>query len=114
MAVNRDRRPGRLVVRADDPSLTAYAGLAISGERARNLRLVELIDAELQAAGRVAPVKQRRRGVSPGELVVSIAEAQLVGAACFDDIEVLRADDALAPYRAVARAPSAPTARQLA
>jgi hypothetical protein len=114
MAVNRDRRAGRLVIRADDPSLTPYAGLAISGALARNLRLVELIDAELQAAGRVAPVKRRRRGLSPGELVVSIAEAQLVGAACFDDIEVLRADGALAPWRAVARAPSAPTARQLA
>ncbi|HZU56325.1 MAG TPA: IS1380 family transposase [Actinocrinis sp.] len=114
MVINRDRRSGRLLIRADDPSLTPYAGLAICGELARNLRLVELTDAELQAAGRVAPVKQRRRGLSPGELVVSIAEAQLVGAACFDDIEVLRADDALAPWRAVAQAPSAPTARQLA
>jgi hypothetical protein len=114
MAVNHDRRPGRLLIRADDPTLTPYAGLAISGELARNLRLVELIDAELGAAGRVAPVKQRRRGLSPGELTVAIAEAQLVGAECFDDLEVLRADEALAPWRAVAATPSAPTARQLA
>jgi hypothetical protein len=102
------------VIRADDPSLTPYAGLAISGELVRNLRLVELIDAELAAAGRVAPVKQRRRGLSPGELAVAIAEAQMVGAECFDDLEVLRADRALAPWRAVAATPSAPTARQLA
>ena len=38
------------------------------------------------------PVKQRRRGLSPGELTVAIAEAQLAGAECFDDIEVVRAD----------------------
>jgi hypothetical protein len=114
MSVNGDRRPGRLLIRADDPSLTPHAGLAISGELTRNLRLVELIDAELQAAGRVAPVKQRRRGLSPGELTIAIAEAQMVGAECFDDIEHLRADRSLAPWRAVARTPSAPTARQLA
>ena len=38
-------------------SLTPNPGLAISGELVRNLRLGELIDAELAAAGRVAPVK---------------------------------------------------------
>ena len=112
--VNPDRPPGRLLIRADDPSLTPFAGLAISGELARRLRLVELINAELGAVTRVAPVKQRRRGLSPGELTVAIAEAQLAGAECFDDIEVMRADQALAPWRAVARVPSAPTARQLA
>ena len=99
-SINRDRRPGRLVIRADDPSLTPYAGLAITGELARKLRLVELINAELAAAGRVAPIKQRRRGLSPGELTVAIAEAQLAGAECFDDIEVVRADRTLAPWRA--------------
>ena len=102
------------MIRADDPSLTPYAGLALSGELARGLRLVELVDAELAAVDRVAPVKQRRRGLSPGALAVAIAEAQLVGADCFDDIEVLRADRASAPLRMVADTPSAPTARQLA
>ena len=114
MVVNGARSPGRLAIRADDPSLTPYAGLAISGELVRGLRLVELVDAELAAVDRVAPVKQRRRGLSPGQLTVAIAEAQLVGAECFDDIEVLRSDEALAPWRAVAATPSAPTARQLA
>jgi hypothetical protein len=47
-------------------------------------------------------------------LAVAIAEAQMVGGECFDDIEVLRADGALAPWRAVPQAPSAPTTRQLA
>jgi Transposase DDE domain group 1 len=102
------------VFRADERSLTPYAGLAISGELLRGSRLVELVDAELAAAGRLAPVKRRRRGLSPGELVVALAECQLVGGECFDDIERLRADAAGAPLRAVAETPSAPTARQLA
>ena len=113
MAVNPASGPGRIEFRADDPSLTPYAGLAVSGEVCRRLRLVELVGAELQAA-RVAPVKQRRRGLSPGELAVAIAEAQLAGAECFDDVQDVRADRAGAPLRAIARAPSAPTARQLA
>jgi hypothetical protein len=63
MAPNPDRGPGRIEFRADDPSLTPYAGLAISGELARGLRLVELTEVKLAAAARVAPVKQRRRGL---------------------------------------------------
>jgi Transposase DDE domain group 1 len=111
---NGDRRVGRLEIRADDPSLTPFAGLAVSGELVRSLRLVELIDAEIVAEGRVAPFKQRRRGVSPGQLIVSLAECQLVGGDCFDDIEVPRADRAGARLRAIAEVPSAPCARQLA
>ena len=113
-AANGDRGPGRIIFRADDPTLTGHAGLAISGELLRNLRLVELVDAELAAVNRVAAVKQRRRGLSPGAFVVSLAECQLIGGECFDDMEVVRADTAGAALRAVAGAPSAPTARQLA
>ncbi|MGH2847519.1 MAG: hypothetical protein ACRDL0_16130, partial [Thermoleophilaceae bacterium] len=102
MCVHGDRRPGRIVVRADDPALTPYAGLAVSGELARRLGLAELIDAELAGERRARPVKVRRRGLSPGELVVSLAESQLVGGEFFDHIEDLRADGAGAPLRAVA------------
>jgi hypothetical protein len=109
MIVNGARGPGRIEFRADEPSLTPYAGLAVSGELCRGLRLVELTDAELAVVDRVAPVKQRRRGLSPGALVVAIAEAQLVGAECFDDIEDVRADQAGAELRAVAQTPSAST-----
>ncbi len=109
-----DRGPGRLRFRADDPSLTPYAGLAIVGELARVTRLVELVDAELSAARGVGVVKARRRGVSPGGLVVSLAECQIAGAECFDDIENVRADVAGAALRAVPGTPSAPTACQLA
>lgn len=114
MSPNGDRGPGRIEFRADDPSLTPYAGLAIPGELCRKLRLVELTNAELSAVKRVAAVKQRRRGLSPGEVTVAIAEAQLAGAECFDDLEVMRGDRAGASLRAVPDPPSAPTARQLA
>jgi hypothetical protein len=112
MAVHRDRRPGRIVVRADDRSLTPYAGLAVSGELARRVGLAELIDAELAVERRARPVKVRRRGLSPGELVVSLAECQLVGGSFFDHVEDVRADQAGARVRAVAATPSAPAALQ--
>ena len=93
-AGNDGRGPGRLQIRADDPALTPYAGLAIVGELARSTRLVELIDAELGAVAGAAAVKTRRRGLTAGELVVSLAECQIAGAECFDDVENVRADTA--------------------
>ncbi len=108
----RDRRrqgPGRLVIRADEPTLTPYAGLAVTGELVRRLGLVELLDAELSVERRARPVKQRRRGLSPGELLVALAESQLAGGDCFDDLEDLRADGVGARLRAVAATPPAPT-----
>ena len=110
--LNGARGPGRLVVRGDDPSLTPYAGLAVSGELARRVGLSELIDAELAVERRARPVKVRRRGLSPGELVVSVAECQLVGGSFFDHVEDVRADRAGAGLRAVAATPSAPAALQ--
>ena len=110
--VNGARGPGRLVVRADDPSLTPYAGLAVSGELARRVGLAELIDAELAVERRARAVKVRRRGLSPGQLVVSLAECQLVGGSFFDHIEDVRADQAGARLRGVAAMPSAPAALQ--
>jgi hypothetical protein len=74
---------GRLVIRADDPNLTPYAGLAIVGALARRTRLVELIDAQLGVVRTARPVKRRRRGLSPGALVVSLAECQIAGADCW-------------------------------
>src|SRR5512144_1727909 len=109
-----DSGPGRIVFRADDEALTPFAGLVCVGELARRSGLVELIDAELASERRAEPVKRRRRGVSGGELVVSLAESQLVGGECFEHIEELRADRAGADLRAVPRVPAAATALQLA
>ena len=85
-AVSGGRRRGRITIGENDPSLVRYAGLAVTGELARRLRLVELIDAELAVERRARPVKVRRRGLSPGQLVVSIAESQLVGGEFFSPI----------------------------
>src|ERR671934_2938744 len=104
-AVHGDRGAGRIVFRADDERLTPYAGLVCVGELARRPGLVELIDAELATERRAVPVKRRRRGVSGGALVVALAESQLVGGECFDDIQELRDDAAGAPPRGGAPGP---------
>jgi hypothetical protein len=111
--VNGARRLGRIEVRADDPSLTADGGLVVIGDLAERLGLLELIDGEIAQERRARPVKTRRRGASPAELVVSLAECQLVGGACFDHLEDQRADTAGAALRAVAEVPSAPAALQM-
>jgi hypothetical protein len=111
---HRVRRVGRIVFRADDERLTPFAGLAVIGAVTRTLGLVGLIDGELARERRAAPVKVRARGVSGGELMLALAESQLVGGECFDDIEELRADRAGARLRGSLVVPAAATARQLA
>ncbi len=110
--MNGARRRGRIEVRADDRSLTGHGGLVVIGDLAEKLDLIALIDGEIDQERRARPVKTRRRGASPGELVVSLAECQLVGGAFFDHLEDQRADIAGALLRAVAEVPSAPAALQ--
>ena len=110
--MNDFRRGGRIEVRAADRGLTGHAGLAVIGDLARTLDLVGVIDAELSCERRARPVKVRRRGCSAAELVVSLAECQLVGGAFFDHVEDQRADTAAAELRAVAAVPSASAALQ--
>ena len=112
--VNGGRGRGRIVIGESDPSLTRYAGLAVTGELARRLRLVELIDAELRVERRARPVKVRRRGLSPGQLMVALSECQLVGGEFFSDLAEVRADEAGSGLRTVGATPSAPTALQRA
>ena len=57
--------------------------------------------AKLRTHGPPPPVKERARGVSPGELLTCIAEAQLAGAECVADLEDIRADETGAPLRAL-------------
>jgi hypothetical protein len=112
-AVNGARGRGRIRIGEPDASLVRFAGLVVTGELARRLRLVEVIDAELGVERRAAPVKVRRRGVSPGGLVVALAECQLVGGECFLDLEHVREDTAGVSLRATLT-PSAPAALQRA
>ncbi len=109
---NDGRRGGRIVVRADDPSLTAHGGLVVIGDLERRLGLISTIDAQLALERRARPVKVRRRGVTAGGLVMSLAECQLVGGAFFDHLQEMRADEAGAVLRAVSEVPSPATALQ--
>jgi hypothetical protein len=108
--VKRTAAAPRVDIRADDPSLTAFAGLLLPGELIRRTRLVERIDAAVNA---VRPFKERRRGASAGELLVALGEAMLVGGDHLAHLEVLRKDTAGAELRAIAEPPPPSTASQL-
>lgn len=67
-------------------ALTAHAGTVL---------LRDAMDAVgvLDAAEDCLTVKQRARGLSDGQFVVSIAESVALGARCLDDLAVTRADE---------------------
>lgn len=97
------RRP-RIVIGPDDPTLTPAAGLALVAEVDRVLGVVATID------GWVGRIKDRDRGLSAGELVVSMAECMLAGGDFMCDLDNLaRADVAGAALRAVPDAPASST-----
>ncbi len=114
LRVKHRRGPGRVEIVADEPNLTPFAGLLVTGEIARRTGLIELLDDGIAAVRRARPIKVRRRGASPGELIVSLAEAQLAGGTHFEHLRALRADEPGAPLRAVERAPAPQTALRLA
>jgi hypothetical protein len=105
---NVEHRRFRVVVRADDPSLTATAGMVCVAEAVRALGVIGAID------GFVGPIKQRDRGLSAGEFVVGVAECMLAGGDFLADLDRARADTAAASLRAVAEPPASTTARTLA
>jgi len=107
--VSRLRR-GRAGVelRFDDPAQTPDAGLLLVAELADRLDLVGTLDRH------IGPVKQRRRGLGGGELVMALAESMLVGGDFLCDLDSLRADVAGAALRTVACPPAPTTAAGLA
>jgi len=107
--VNRLRR-GRAGVelRFDDPAQTPDVGLLLVAELADRLDLVGTLDRH------IGPVKQRRRGLGGGELVMALAESMLVGGDFLCDLDSLRADQAGAALRTVACPPAPTTAAGLA
>lgn len=103
-------RPSNVEIRADDPTLTGHAGLLLTGELASRTDLVAQLD---RAIDQVRPFKQRRRGNSGGELLVSLAEMLAVGGDHLSHLEERRADQAAAALRTVAEVPAPTTAGQL-
>src|SRR6266542_1954676 len=107
--VNRLRRGrARVELRFDDPSQTPDVGLLLVAELADRLDLVGTL------VRHIGPVKQRRRGVGGGALVMALAESMLVGGDFLCDLDTLRADTAGAALRTIACPPAPTTAAGLA
>ncbi len=66
--------------------VTAQAGLVLVRELAERLGVGELLDR--------LTVKQRRRGYSPAQAILSLCETLIAGGECLDDVALLRADSA--------------------
>lgn len=103
-------RRGRPVINegAPDASLTPAAGLVLVGETVEKVDLIGRLDEQ------IGPIKQRNRGVTGGQLVVSMAESMLVAGDFLCDLDRLRDDVAGAALRAVPATPASTTAAQLA
>ena len=85
----RRRGFGRRVrIGAVDPRLTGHAGVAAVTELDRVLGIGQALDAG------IGQVKQRRRGCTAGELLVSMASAQLAGAEFLVGMDRRREDHA--------------------
>src|SRR5262249_44629720 len=108
--VHRNPRPSNVEIRADDPALTGHVGLLLTGELAARTDLVARLD---RAIDTVRPFKQRRRGGSAGDLLVSLAEMMAAGGDHLVHLDELRQDEAGAELRAVGEVLAPTTAGQL-
>jgi hypothetical protein len=108
--VHRSPRPSNFEIRADDSALTGHAGLLLTGELAARTDLAARLDRTVDA---VRPFKQRRRGRSAGERLVSLAEMMAVGGDHLVHLDELREDKAGAELRAVGEVLAPTTAGQL-
>lgn len=91
------RKHGRRRVRigAPDPSLTATSGVAAVAEFVAKLDVVARFDRG------IGPLKKRERGASAGELLVGMAQSQLLGADALVSLDRQRADVAAVELSAV-------------
>jgi hypothetical protein len=99
LSVKRVRRRGRARKRvrigAPDPSLTATSGVAALAEFVDRLDVVGRFDRG------IGLITQRERGASAGELVVGMAQSQLLGADALVALDRQRADVAAVEFSAV-------------
>lgn len=91
----RKRGRGRVQIGAPDPSLTATSGVAAVAEFIEALDVVGGLDRG------VGPIKKRERGATAGELLVSMAQSQLLGADALVGLDRQRADVAAVELSAV-------------
>ncbi len=103
-------RPSIKIDTRQDPGLTGNAGLLLFGELVRGTHLVERLDLAIDG---VRSFKQRNRGLSGGQALVSVAETIAVGASHLAHLDLVRLDEAGAQVRAVAGTPPPTTAGQL-
>jgi len=85
---------------APDASLTGSAGLAALAELVDRLGVVGLFDTH------VGPIKARDRGVSAGQLLVGLAQSQLLGGDALVALDRQRVDTAAAALSAVPALPA--------
>lgn len=97
--MKRIRRRGRTVKRvqigAPDPSLTGTSGVAAVAE------FVEALDVVARFERGIGAIKKRDRGASAGELVVGMAQSQLLGADALVGLDRQRCDVAAVELSAV-------------
>ena len=79
---------GRVRVGAPDASLTPVSGVVAVAELVGRLGVTAVLD---DAVGRV---KQRDRGLSAGEFLVAVAQAQMFGAEFWTGLDRRRSDTA--------------------
>lgn len=93
--VARKRVRKRVRIGAPDPSLTSTSGVAAVAEFIEKLDVVGTFDRGIGA------IKQRDRGASAGELLVGMAQSQLLGADALVGLDRQRADVAAVELSAV-------------
>lgn len=98
---------GRVRVGAPDASLTPASGVVAVAELVGRLGVIAALD------DAVGAVKQRDRGLSAGQFLVAVAQAQMLGAQFWAGLDRRRADAAGEGLSAVAT-PASTTAVQLA
>jgi DDE family transposase len=98
---------GRVRVGAPDASLTPVSGVVVVSELVSRLGVAAALD------DAVGVIKQRDRGLSAGQFLVAVAQAQMFGAQFWTGLDRRRADAAGEAMSAVAT-PASTTAVQLA
>lgn len=93
----------RVVIGEDDPTVTGRAGLSLVAEVDRVLKVIEVFETS------VGWLKQRRRGLGIGEVLLSAAESMLADGDFMCDLEHLRADRAGGALRAMPKPPAPST-----